>query len=785
MAPRIPVLCTPVAMKSRIATVQGLQHHAVIKFTGKQANDADPSSSPNEIQEFNLSIQKTVKDNPTEADADSGAYESVQLRIHPRVFAALGKDLVTNDVVAVIELVKNSYDAFAQNVFVKFEYDETEGQYLEILDDGTGMSKEVVENEWCVVGTPYKKKNSVVRKDGKTRQVTGNKGLGRLSVARLGNRLVMLTKTSKSPRWEVKVNWSEISEATDLSQSSVELREYQGDSPFAGSGTRLRILDLVEEWDASRISELQDNLSRLVSPFATPGDFNIYLSAAGSTEQVRIEPPQFLSEPKYCIKGAVDGTGNLKATYRFSPIRGDFAPKTKNVNAQWSQIHQLAKEHWRLSHSEEGANCGPFSFDIRAWDIDSDGSEEISDKYNVARNSVRRAIRAHKGISVYRDDVLVLPKSERGLDWLGLDLRRVSQIGRRLSTSQIVGYVSISAKSNPKIEDTSDRERLSLSPEVEEFEGIITYVVRTLERSRNEDRHQDTREQPMTDLFENLSAGKLVKDATALAKSGAEASAVVPLIREFDRSLSKERETIKRRFVYYSQLATVGSIAQMLVHEIRNQTTIIGRLFRFIRKESGFTQSQQSERFLGRAGKAVDTLERLADKFSPLANRNFQRGRRQSVVEDVIRDCLEMQIRELNTKGIKTSVPASETVVDVDPAELHSIIVNLITNATYWLGTVPKDERRLKFDLESKEDGRRVNIWLHDSGPGIEEEDLERVFWPGVTRRPDGSGMGLTLASELVGAHGGQMRTMHPGELGGASFAFDVPQAELRRETPS
>ena len=87
--------------------------------------------------------------------ADPGnAFESIQLRMHPRVFAALGKDLVTNDVVAVIELVKNSYDAFAHNVWVEFGHSELEGLYLEIRDDGTGMTRQVIENEWCLVATP-------------------------------------------------------------------------------------------------------------------------------------------------------------------------------------------------------------------------------------------------------------------------------------------------------------------------------------------------------------------------------------------------------------------------------------------------------------------------------------------------------------------------------------------------------------------------------------------------------------------------------------------------------
>ena len=723
---------------------------------------------------------------PGKAEAPE-SYESIPLNIHPRVFAALGKDLVTNDVVAVIELVKNSYDAFALNVYVKFGIDEAEGQYLEILDDGAGMTREVIEKEWCLVGTPFKKKNSIVTRGGKERRVTGNKGLGRLSVARLGNRLTMFTKTSDSPCREVMVDWKKVSEAENLSDSAVSIRDLTGVSPieeFASSGTCLRIFDLVEEWDDTRISELEENLSRLLSPFSTTSDFNIFLTRSEGTTKARIEPPRFLSEPKYSIKGNVDGSGNVEATYRFCPISGEATPRTKRVTSTWPQIYQFAKRRWRLSHAEAKANCGPFSFDIRAWDTDSDGTREIHEKYQVERSSIRRSIRAHKGISVYRDDVLVLPKSERGLDWLGLDLRRVSQIGRRLSTSQIVGYVSISAVDNPRIEDTSDRERLSLSAEVEEFEELITYVVRMLEGLRNEDKAQTNLERPMTDLFENLSADKLVKDATALAKSGAEASAIVPLIRQFDKSLNENRETIRRRFAYYSQLATVGSIAQMLVHEIRNRTTIIGRFLRFARNESRLIEKQDGLRYLGRSEEAVDTLERLADRFSPLANRNFRRGIRQSSVEEVMHGCLDILQGDVNTKGIKTFIPESDTLVDVDPAELHTIITNLLTNAVYWLGAVPKDERELKFVLEGVEDKDRVTVWLHDSGPGISEDDLEKVFWPGVTRKPEGIGMGLTLASELVGAYGGQMRTMHPGELGGASFAFDIPCAKRRKESP-
>ena len=706
-------------------------------------------------------------------------YETLQLRMHPRVFAALGKDLVTNDVVAVIELVKNSYDAFAHNVWVEFGEDDLQGKYLEIRDDGCGMTREVIENDWCLVATPFKEANSVVWKNGSARRVVGNKGLGRLSVARLGNRLTMLTQAPQSPCWEVDVNWTDVSTSDSLSQSKVDIRQYPGFSPFGESGTILRIFELEERWDENRKSELHDNLSRLKSPFSTGDEFNIFLVASGDTRQVTIESAQFLSEPKYGITGDVDADGNVVATYRFAPV-GDGDPKSAEISLGWSQVFRLAQKRWRFSHSSKAADCGPFSLEIRAWDIDADGIGEIADRHNLARSSVRSAIRAHKGISVYRDGILVLPKSDRGLDWLGLDLLRVSQIGRRLSTNQIVGYISITSKNNPKIEDTSDRERLSDCPEVEEFEEIIRSVVRLLANRRNEDRVQPQRETPIVDLLAGLSAAELVESSVELAESGAMAASVVPLIRRFNESLTRNRETIQRRFEYYSRLATVGTIAHMLVHEIRNRTTVLSRLLETFKIEYSPFRNYSLNDQHARAEKTVSDFEDLANTFLPLASRNYRR-RRQSILEDRIQSCLALRRNEIEGLDIKCEYPIGQILVDIDPAELDSVILNLVMNATYWLGVVDRGKRLLRIELEQPEDQDRITVWVHDNGPGVDEGDLEMVFLPGVTRKPDGIGMGLTVAAELVAAHGGQLRTAHPGMIGGASFGFDLPRAKTPR----
>ena len=183
---------------------------------------------------------------------------------------------------------------------------------------------------------------------------------------------------------------------------------------------------------------------------------------------------------------------------------------------------------------------------------------------------------------------------------------------------------------------------------------------------------------------------------------------------------------------------------------------------------------------LQRASDAVNALEKLADTFAPLANRNFIRRNHRLVLEDRILGCLQMNEPELREKEIKYHVPNTRTSVIADPGELDTIILNLIINASFWLGEVPRETRRIEFSLSpfAHATGARVDVSIHDSGPGIDEDDLEKVFLPGVTRKLDGIGMGLNVASELVAVYGGEMRTMRrPTPLGGASFAFDLPQA--------
>lgn len=702
---------------------------------------------------------------------------TVAFKLHPRVFAALGSDLVTNDFVAITELVKNSYDAFADRVDVSFGCDDEVGDYIEIVDNGSGMSRETVENVWCVVATPHRAKSPNARKGERVRRVAGEKGLGRLSMARLGDHLEMVTKARTGPALKVIVDWSSLSGASDLAQCVVNVDAYEGPLPFEKSGTRLRISTLYNDWEHDQIDELRDHLSRLLSPFSEVDDFEIRLSADNAeSTPTEIESPKFLQQPKYRISGSVDDDGSISCTYTYKPIDATKVERRKTFKLGWKDVVEQTSS--KRVKALEKPECGPFKFEVRAWDIGQADTDEIAERFEIKKNLIRSAIRAHKGVSVYRDGILVLPKSESSRDWLGLDLRRVSELGTRLSTSQIIGYVSVSAEENPRIKDTSDRERLVDSVEVGAFEEVIKTIVGAFEQERLADRlEKKTAEAPLKNLFAGLSAEPLVEKVSALAKGDATAKQALPFVTQFEKSLSETRHEIERRFIYYSRLATIGTLAQMLVHEVRNKTTTVGSLLSAL-AESKLLEDAPAvlrEKY-DRADVALSGLDRLAETFAPLASRSFGRGRRTSVLEDRINGALALHDVEIKKREIKTRFTAkTETVVAVDPGELDAVLLNLLDNAIYWLSQEKTYERALDIRLSRIQSGARVRVAIHDSGPGVSDENSEKIFWPGVTTKPAGIGMGLTIASEIVDAYDGKMALQQPGELGGASFVFDLP----------
>ena len=184
--------------------------------------------------------------------------EKIPVSIHPRAFAAFGDELVTNDNIVLTELVKNCYDAFAFNVYITLVTDGKK-QYLEISDDGLGMSVDTVKKVYATIATPFKEDSPVATRviDGikHERRVSGNKGVGRFSIAKLGKNISLFTKTSEmSSCILVKMDWDSLRYADSMKNCSISLDVTPDENPLENkdSGTVIRIEGLRIHWTAEK-----------------------------------------------------------------------------------------------------------------------------------------------------------------------------------------------------------------------------------------------------------------------------------------------------------------------------------------------------------------------------------------------------------------------------------------------------------------------------------------------------------------------------------------------------
>ena len=177
----------------------------------------------------------------------------------------LGERLVGKPHIALAELIKNSYDADATQVTIKFFPDEN---YIEVSDDGHGMTFEEFKNFWMRIGTTHK---SEKRSKNLGRQLTGSKGVGRLAVQFLANKLTIRTVPENNSEWlEAKVDWKEAIKAGNLTEVTVEYTLNQSRPPLQ-HGTSIILSDLkdIDKWESEEVRKLAAEVWWLQPPFGS------------------------------------------------------------------------------------------------------------------------------------------------------------------------------------------------------------------------------------------------------------------------------------------------------------------------------------------------------------------------------------------------------------------------------------------------------------------------------------------------------------------------------------
>ncbi|GHO69770.1 hypothetical protein KSC_086620 [Ktedonobacter sp. SOSP1-52] len=447
--------------------------------------------------------------------------------IHASVVLQLGETLITDVAQALVELVKNSYDADASYAKVIVDTESSPGKqsfypnangYISIEDDGIGMDEATIIRGWLTVSnSPKREMKRLGQTTERGRTPLGDKGLGRLCAQRLAFNLEIFTRPVGSPvEYHVAFSWKSFLER-DITLTEVPVF-FEEIPPQRSQGTKLLITSLkdVESWKDSAsslkpVDDLQIKLSQLISPYMETRDFIVSAIFNGRRLELAEYSSQFkkaaiinykfvFNEKQLHIKGKAKL--DLFRPGRYSPseekleyrnfLQEDGGKKFLDflLQSSQSQRYKLKKsdeETWYVEYEYlrnfveidkvkllygKAANPGPFYGEIDSFYLD-DRSEIAS---NLGGDTVLKSfIKDFGGLRVYRDGFGIRIDSDL------LELRNLQTSGRSfygLRPGNITGYIALSAKDNAVLEEKTDREGFQANPYYENFILLIREVSR-------------------------------------------------------------------------------------------------------------------------------------------------------------------------------------------------------------------------------------------------------------------------------------------------------------------
>lgn len=374
----------------------------------------------------------------------------------------VGKDLITDRFVAIFELVKNAYDAKATNVIVSFDFDlEDFSQTLTIRDNGSGMSRDDLENKWLYLAYSEKQEG----KSNDERKFVGSKGIGRFSCDSLGEHLKIRTKkTHESIDHQLIVNWPDFEkdhknrfENIDVEYSQNELKAESASKSY----TVLEMKRLRHEWNKKNIDKVIDSLRRLKNPFVKDDGFNIYCG-----ENIVSNHKSYDEIPdKFLIKSNIADVLKDKSI----TIETSIAEKIKiDLFDRGRHIYTLEKDNdSALKNLSVFISLNYLTPSAKSTFTRRMGIEPVN----------------YGNVFIYRNNFRVSPYGDVDYDLFGLNSRKTQGYNRYIATRELIGHIDIIDDSDRFKESSSRNNGFIDSFYMEELERVyMDYAHKHLER---------------------------------------------------------------------------------------------------------------------------------------------------------------------------------------------------------------------------------------------------------------------------------------------------------------
>ncbi|MEM9834396.1 MAG: ATP-binding protein [Bacteroidota bacterium] len=382
--------------------------------------------------------------------------DHLEFKISSGLKSIIGRDLITDDFIAVFELVKNAYDAHATCVEITFGTDK-----IIIKDNGKGMSLSDIKDKWLFVAYSAKKENEedsldesgsysedYINKIRPKNYYAGAKGIGRFSCDRLGKKLTLITKSraTNSKVEIIDVKWKDFEE--DVKKEFVKIPVSHKTSSISGltmmHGTRLKISGLYSDWSRKKLQKLKYSLEKLINPFdaleANDSEFNITIVCDREKESDREEDFE---------RDKVNGSVN------------NFIFETLNIKT--TQIKtQVSEEAIETELIDRGSLIYKIREPNAKYNLLKDARFHLFFLNKAAKNNFTRQMGIQPiqfgSVFLFKNGFRVYPFGNPEDDSLGMDSRKQQGFARFLGTRDLLGRIELFSDDSEEFREVSSRD---------------------------------------------------------------------------------------------------------------------------------------------------------------------------------------------------------------------------------------------------------------------------------------------------------------------------------------
>ena len=677
--------------------------------------------------------------------------KKLKWRFDISTFRLIGRELITDRITALFELVKNCYDANATRVDVVFEnvsYDNAvvddttkevrvnPGSKVVIEDNGYGMSFEDIRDKWMVIGTASKRTSPFSpRPFG--RRCVGEKGIGRFAVDKLGDKVNIVTKKEEDDRWlNVEIDWnSYFNEVSPDEREHIRLftdienkYDYLDRNEGSGvSGTKLIVSSVREFWSKDDISRFYKEANKIVSPYTLLNPpFKIYITAR---EYGWVEKPVEPDKIDFATEEAeITYRDGIQETLYFDKDKGCIAKKDGPLRI-----------------------FGGIS--LKIFYFDENARRNYYRKYKDVNNRI-------DGIKIYRDGIIATPFAEaeanpdRKRDILGIDKRLWQDIFNRISTREIIGILDITKDGNPKIIDATNRQDFIDNREYRELKEFILEQLRAFEElkiyKRELKRELKTAKENVDTFAHSVNRvietnPDLKKDLQPLVEQATKAGTSVK--KAIEEQKKAEKEYIRKENMYLS----IMSLQEYAIHIAHAVRTSLGKIQRKAEFFDKYYPDPEEEEYFKLYAKEIYqemlVLNQVIDFMLSYSKSglNFE----DLNLNELVSGLFKSYETSLKAENIRSVVEIPDNLrINTNRQFFMDILQNMISNSVKALKGVP--DKTIKCSGYISEND--LILSMSDNGIGIPLEKREWVFgvFNTTTAESGGAGIGLYVVKTRV-----------------------------------